>query len=264
MTVKIYNEQDFEGLRKAGRLAAEVLDYITEFVVPGVSTLKLNDLCHDFIVEHHAIPACLNYEGFPKSICTSVNHVICHGIPSEKKILHEGDIINIDVTVILDGYYGDTSRMYYAGEPTIKGRKLTEVCYQSLMVGIDQVKIGARIGDIGYAIQKFVEPHGFSVVREYCGHGTGTTFHEEPQVPHFGRKGEGELIREGMVFTIEPMINAGDWRSITSKIDGWTTTTRDKSLSAQFEHTMGVTKDGVEIFTLSPKGYTLPPYDLTK
>jgi methionyl aminopeptidase len=258
--IKIYNEEDFAGLRRAGKLAAEVLDMITEHVKVGVNTLTLNDICHEFIIGHNATSATLNYNGFPKSTCISVNHVICHGIPSETKVLNNGDILNIDVTVILDGYYGDTSRMYYAGEPTIKGRRLTECCYKSLIEAIKIVKPEIRIGDIGAKIQSIVEPEGFSVVREYCGHGIGKIFHDEPQVPHYGKAGTGEILKEGMVFTIEPMINAGGWQSVLNKFDGWTVTTRDKSLSAQFEHTMGVTADGVEIFTLSPKGYTFPPY----
>ncbi len=260
MAIKIYNDEDFVGLRKSGKLAAETLDYITEFVVEGVSTLKLNDLCDEFINDNGGISACIGYNGYPKSVCISVNHVICHGIPSETKILKNGDILNIDVTTIVDGYYGDTSRMYYVGEPSIKAKRLCEVTYNSLMLAIEQVKPGNHIGDIGYTIQSYVEPLGFSVVRDYCGHGTGKKFHDEPQVSHFGKKGSGIKMEKGMVFTIEPMINAGDYRTILSKIDGWTVTTRDKSLSAQFEHTMAVTDDGVEIFTLSPKGYTFPPY----
>lgn len=260
MAIKIYNDEDFVGLRKSGKLAAETLDYITEFVVEGVSTLKLNDLCDEFINDNGGISACIGYNGYPKSVCISVNHVICHGIPSETKILKNGDILNIDVTTIVDGYYGDTSRMYYVGEPSIKAKRLCEVAYNSLMLAIEQVKPGNHIGDIGYTIQSYVEPLGFSVVRDYCGHGTGKKFHDEPQVSHFGKKGSGIKMEKGMVFTIEPMINAGDYRTILSKIDGWTVTTRDKSLSAQFEHTMAVTDDGVEIFTLSPKGYTFPPY----
>lgn len=260
MAIKIYNDEDFVGLRKSGKLAAETLDYITEFVVEGVSTLKLNDLCDEFINDNGGISACIGYNGYPKSVCISVNHVICHGIPSETKILKNGDILNIDVTTIVDGYYGDTSRMYYVGEPSIKAKRLCEVTYNSLMLAIEQVKPGNHIGDIGYTIQSYVEPFGFSVVRDYCGHGTGKKFHDEPQVSHFGKKGSGIKMEKGMVFTIEPMINAGDYRTILSKIDGWTVTTRDKSLSAQFEHTMAVTDDGVEIFTLSLKGYTFPPY----
>jgi methionyl aminopeptidase len=260
MGIVIHNQEDFESMRKAGKLAASVLDYITSFVIPGVTTEYLNDLCHNYIIEHGAIPAPLNYKGFPKSICTSVNHVICHGIPG-KKILKSGDIINIDVTVILEGWYGDTSRMYHVGEPGIKQKKLVDVTYQAMMIGIEMVKPGIRLGDIGYAIQSYVESNGFSVVRDYCGHGIGKVFHTEPSVMHYGQKNTGEILREGMFFTIEPMVNAGHYSTLLSKIDGWTVTTRDKSLSAQFEHTIGVTKDGVEIFTLSPKGFTKPTYE---
>lgn len=260
MSIKIYNEEDFIGLRKSGKLAAETLDYITPFVTEGVTTLKLNDLCDEFINDNGGISACLGYRGYPKSVCISVNHVICHGIPSESKILKNGDILNIDVTTIVDGYFGDTSRMYYVGEPSIKAKRLCEATYNSMMLAIEQVKPGNHVGDIGYTIQNYIEPLGFSVVRDYCGHGTGKKFHDEPQVSHVGKKGSDVKLEKGMVFTIEPMINAGDYRTILSKIDNWTVTTRDKSLSAQFEHTMAVTDDGVEIFTLSPKGYRFPPY----
>jgi methionyl aminopeptidase len=260
MGIVIHNQKDFESMRKAGSLAASVLDYITPFVVPGVTTGHLNDLCHDYIIEHNAIPAPLNYNGFPKSICTSVNHVICHGIPG-KKILNSGEIINIDVTVILDGWYGDTSRMYHVGKPGIKQTRLVDVTYQAMMIGIEMVRPGVRLGDIGHAIQSYVESHGFSVVRDYCGHGIGRVFHAEPPVMHYGQKNTGETLREGMFLTIEPMVNAGHYSSLLSKIDGWTVTTRDKSLSAQFEHSIGVTKDGFEIFTVSPKGFNKPPYE---
>ena len=260
MSITIHNSQDFNSMRKAGRLAASVLDYITEFVKPGINTEYLNDLCHKYIIEHNAIPAPLNYKGFPKSICTSVNHVICHGIPG-KKILQDGDIINIDVTVILDGWYGDTSRMYHVGKPGIKQTKLVDVTYEAMMVGIRMVKPGVRLGDIGHAIQSYAESHGFSVVRDYCGHGIGRVFHTDPAVMHYGSKGTGIALKEGMFFTIEPMVNVGHYSTILSKIDGWTVTTRDKSLSAQFEHTIGVTQDGYEIFTLSEKGFTKPPYE---
>jgi methionyl aminopeptidase len=247
----IYGEKDFVELRKAGNLAAKTLDHIAAFVVEGVSTLELSNLCDKFIATNGGIAACKGYRGFPEAVCISVNHVVCHGIPSEKKILKNGDILNIDVTVILDGYYGDTSRMFYVGTPSIKAKRLCEVAYKSMMIGIEQAKPGNHIGDIGYAIQNFAENQGFSVVREYCGHGIGKVFHDELQICHFGKRGSGELIEEGMVFTVEPMINAGDYRTILNRIDGWTVTTRDKSLSAQFEHTLGVTKDGAEIFTLS-------------
>lgn len=259
MTIKIHSEKDFEKMRAAGRLAAEILDYITPFVEIGVSTDYLNELCHNKIIENNAIPAPLNYKGFPKSICTSINHVVCHGIPSEKK-LKDGDIINIDVTVIVDGWYGDTSRMYYVGEPSIKAKRLIQTTYDAMMLGISQVKDGARIGDIGFAIQNYAEKAGYSVVRDYCGHGIGQVFHTEPSILHYGKKGEGEILKEGMFFTVEPMINAGKFETILSIHDDWTVTTRDKSLSAQFEHTLGVTKNGFEIFTLSPKGLDFPPY----
>ena len=259
MTIKIHDSRDFEKMRVAGNLAAETLDYITDFVNVGVSTNYLNDLCHEFIVKNNAICAPLNYRGFPKSICTSINHVICHGIPSEQK-LQNGDIINIDVTAIVDGWYGDTSRMFYVGDASIKAKRLVNATYEAMMLGIEQVKPGARFGDIGHAIESYIDKHKFSVVTEFCGHGIGRVFHDAPNVLHYGRAGTGEIMQEGMFFTIEPMINAGKPGAIISKIDGWTATTRDKSLSAQFEHTIGVTSSGFEIFTLSPKGFTLPPY----
>lgn len=259
--ITIHSEQDFIKMRVAGRLAAEILDFITPFVKPGIKTDELNTLCHDKIIENGAIPAPLNYKGFPKSICTSVNHVICHGIPGDK-VLQNGDILNIDVTVIVDGWYGDSSRMYYVGEPPIKAKRLCQVTYESMLLGIEQVKPGNTLGDIGNAIQTYAEKNGFSVVRDYCGHGIGRVFHTEPSVVHYGKKGQGTVLEEGMFFTIEPMINAGRYETILSKHDGWTVTTRDKSLSAQFEHTVGVTKDGVEIFTTSPKGLDYPPYKI--
>lgn len=261
MKITIHNENDFAKMRIAGKLAAEILDFITPYVEAGISTQELDKLCHDEIIKNSAIPAPLNYKGFPKSICTSVNHVVCHGIPNEK-ILKNGDIINIDVTVIVDGWHGDTSRMYYVGEPSIKAKRLCKITYDCLMIGIDQVRPGAAIGNIGHAIQTYAEKNGYSVVKDYCGHGIGKVFHAEPSIVHYGNKGEGTILEEGMFFTIEPMINAGKFATILSKHDNWTVTTRDKSLSAQFEHTMGVTKDGVEIFTESPKGLDCPPYSL--
>lgn len=259
--VKIHSKEDFEKMRRAGKLAAEVLDYITDFIEPGVTTEYLDELCHKKIIENNAIPAPLNYNGFPKSICTSINHVVCHGIPSPDKKLKNGDIMNIDVTVILDGWYGDTSRMYYVGEPNVKAKRLCQVTYESMMLGIEQVKPGGNLADIGRAIQKYAEKAGFSVVREYCGHGIGQVFHDEPNVLHFAERGYGELVLEpGMFFTIEPMINVGKKETKVSNFDGWTVTTKDRSLSAQFEHTIGVTEDGYEIFTLSPKGFAYPPY----
>lgn len=259
MAITIHTKSDFEKMRASGKLAAQTLDFITEYVKPCVTTDYLNQLCHDFIVSHDATPAPLNYKGFPKSVCTSVNHVVCHGIPSGKK-LKNGDIINIDVTVIVDGWHGDTSRMYYVGDVAIKPKRLIQVTYDSMMMAIDMVKPGVYLGDIGNTIQQYVEKQGFSVVRDYTGHGIGRVFHDEPSVLHYGKPGTGAVLKEGMFFTIEPMVNAGKFGTILSKIDGWTVTTRDKSLSAQFEHTVGVTKDGVEIFTASPKNYLFPPY----
>ncbi len=259
MSVKIHSEEEFSKMRKAGKLAAEVLDYITNFVEIGVTTNKLNDLCHDFILKHNAVPAPLNYKGFPKSICTSINHVVCHGIPDDTK-LKNGDIINIDVTVIVDGYHGDTSRMYFVGTPSIKAQRLVNTTFEAMMIGIEQVKPGATLGDIGSAIQAYAENHHYSVVRDYCGHGIGREFHTEPNVLHYGKKNTGLELKAGMFFTIEPMINIGKADTRLSKHDHWTVTTRDRSLSAQFEHTIGVTENSYEIFTLSPKGLHNPPY----
>jgi methionyl aminopeptidase len=259
--IVIHTEEEFKKMRAAGKLAAEILDFIAEFVKVGVTTDYLDKLCHDKIIANNAIPAPLNYKGFPKSICTSINHVICHGIPSDK-ILKNGDIMNIDVTVILDGWHGDSSRMYYVGDPGVKAKRLCQVTYDAMMLGIEQVKPGNTIGDIGNAIQTHAEKQGFSVVRDYCGHGIGKIFHTEPSIVHYGKKGTGTILEEGMFFTVEPMINAGKHETILSKHDGWTVTTRDKSLSAQFEHTIGVTKDGAEIFTTSRNGFDFPPYKL--
>ncbi len=259
MSVTIHTAEDFEKMRVAGKLASDVLDYITNFVKEGVSTNYLNDLCHEFIISHNAIPAPLNYRGFPKSICTSINHVVCHGIPSEKT-LKNGDILNIDVTVIVNGWHGDTSRMYLIGDVAIKPRRLIQVTYEAMMIGIEMVRPGVRLGDIGNAIQSHAEKHNYSVVRDYCGHGIGKVFHAEPSILHYGKIGSGMVLQEGMFFTIEPMINAGSHETILSSIDNWTVTTRDKSLSAQFEHTIGVTKDGYEIFTKSSKNLNFPPY----
>ena len=260
MTIKIHTQADFKKMRAAGKLAAETLDFITEHVQPGVTTDRLDELCHGFITENGAIPAPLNYKGFPKSICTSINHVVCHGIPSSKK-LKNGDIINIDVTVILDGWHGDTSRMFYVGEVPIKAKRLTQVTYECMMLGIEKVKPGVHVGDIGQVIQTHAEKHNYSVVRDYTGHGIGQVFHTEPTILHYGKIGKGVVLEEGMFFTVEPMINVGKYETILSKFDNWTVTTRDKSLSAQFEHTIGVTKDGAEIFTLSPKKLLCPPYE---
>lgn len=256
--IKIYEPPDFDGMRKAGKLAAECLDYITDFVDVGVTTEYLDDLCREFIKSHNAIPACLGYHGYPKTICTSINHVICHGIPDDRK-LEDGDIVNIDVTVILDGWYGDTSRMYYVGKPKLKATRLCDVTYECLMRGIDVVRPGARFGDIGAVIEEYAHKYGYSVVEMFCGHGLGRVFHDEPNVLHFGRKGTGPLIKEGMFFTIEPMINIGK-KFGTILPNGWTAVTKDRTLSAQFEHSLGVTKDGCEVFTYSPKGLDKPPY----
>lgn len=249
MTKLIKDEADFAKMRVAGKLAADVLEMITPYVVPGVTTNELNDRCHKYITEvQDAIPAPLNYRGFPKSICTSVNYVICHGIPSDKK-LQEKDIINIDVTVIKDGYHGDTSKMFHVGEnPTSFAQRLVKVTQESLYLAIDMVKPGTRLGDIGAAIQAHAEKNRLSVVREYCGHGIGTSFHEEPQVLHYGKAGTGLELQEGMTFTIEPMLNLGT-RHTKLLRDGWTVVTKDRKLSAQWEHTLGVTANGCEVFT---------------
>ncbi len=258
-TVKIHDEAGFEGMRRAGRLAAETLDFITPYVKPGVTTGELDRLCHDYIRDHGAVPAPLGYRGYPKSICTSINHVVCHGIPGDKRLL-AGDIMNIDVTVILDGWYGDTSRMFYVDEVKLLARRLCEITHQAMMRGIEVVKPGATLGDIGHAIQSFVEANRFSVVRDFCGHGLGRIFHDAPNILHYGRPGTGPELRQGMFFTIEPMVNAGRW-PVKILDDGWTAVTKDRSLSAQFEHSIGVTATGYEIFTLSPQDWHLPPYE---
>lgn len=258
--IKLHAPEDFEGMRKAGRLAAETLDMLVPLVVAGVTTEHLDKICHDFIVGHGAVPAPLGYRGFPKSICTSINHVVCHGIPGDR-VLIDGDVLNIDITVILDGWYGDTSRMFYVGEPKLLARRLCETTHEAMMRGIAAVKPGARLGDIGHAIQAFAESNRFSVVRDFCGHGLGRVFHDAPNILHYGRPGAGPKLVPGMFFTVEPMVNAGSWQ-VKVLSDGWTAVTRDKSLSAQFEHSVGVTETGVEIFTLSPQGLAKPPYDL--
>jgi methionyl aminopeptidase len=249
-------------LRKAGQLAAHILDQISPFVVNGVTTLELDRLCHEEILKHNAIPACKGYNGYPKSTCISLNHVVCHGIPSEQKI-HNGDILNIDVTVVVDGFYGDTSRMYVVGKASNKALELVDVACNAMILAIDLVKPGARLGDIGYAIQSYVESKKFSVVRDYCGHGIGRIFHDEPTVLHFGTAGTGLELKPGYVFTIEPMVNAGG-HGTKLLSDGWTVITADHSLSAQFEHTVGVTEDGAEIFTHSPKGLDRRPYEISE
>ena len=243
--------EDLEKMRIAGRLAAEVLDLASAHLRPGMTTAELDALCHDHIVNvQQATPAPLNYHGFPKSICTSVNHQVCHGIPCEKR-LKNGDIVNVDITVIKDGYHGDTSRMFFIGEPSVAARRLCRVAREAMWVGIEMVRPGIRLGDIGHAIQRHAERHGYSVVREYCGHGIGRSFHEEPQVLHYGTPGTREVLDEGWTFTIEPMVNAGR-RHVKLLKDGWTVVTRDRSLSAQWEHTVAVTESGVEVLTLLP------------
>lgn len=250
MAITIKNSEEIEKMRVAGRLASEVLDMIGQHVKPGVTTDQLNTICHDYIVNvQDAIPAPLNYRGFPKSICTSLNHVICHGIPSDK-VMKNGDIINIDITVIKNEFHGDTSRMFYVGEPSIRAKRLCEISKQCMDLGIEMVKPGVQLGDIGHAIQQHAEKNGFSVVREYCGHGIGRVFHEDPQVLHYGRPGTGLAIQEGMTFTIEPMVNAGK-KETKLMNDQWTVVTKDRSLSAQWEHTILVTADGYDIMTCS-------------
>jgi methionyl aminopeptidase len=249
MHVTIKTPEEREKMRAAGRLAAEVLDMIGPHVVPGVTTEDLDRICHDYIVNvQRTVPANLNYRGFPKTICTSVNHVVCHGIPNDKR-LKAGDIVNIDVTVIKDGFHGDTSRMYFVGKPPVQAQRLADACHEAMWRGIKQVRPGARLGDIGYAIQSFVEELNFSVVREYCGHGIGRVYHEDPQVLHYGEPGTGFELQEGMTFTVEPMVNAGK-RHVRLLPDGWTVVTKDHSLSAQWEHTVLVTERGVDVLTL--------------
>ncbi|TXI75069.1 MAG: type I methionyl aminopeptidase, partial [Dokdonella sp.] len=248
----IKTPQEIEKMRIAGRLAAEVLEMVAAHVKPGVTTEQLDQICHDHIVRvQGAIPANVGYKGFPKTVCTSVNHVICHGIPSPGKLLKDGDIINIDVTVIKDGWHGDTSRMYYVGEPSVLARRLVETTREAMFAGINVVRPGATLGDIGEAIQRHAEAQGFSVVREYCGHGIGRVYHEDPQVLHYGQAGAGLKLKQGMTFTIEPMINAGKPQTRLLP-DGWTVVTRDHSLSAQWEHTLAVTETGFEILTPWP------------
>ena len=255
MTIEIKTSDDIAAMRVACRLASEVLDYITPFVKPGVTTGELDRLCHDYMVGvQGTVPAPLNYappgyRPFPKSICTSVNHQVCHGIPGDK-VLKNGDVLNIDITVIKDGYHGDTSRMFFVGQPSVAARRLCEVTYECMWLGIEQVRPGATVGDIGHVIQRHAEASGFSVVREFCGHGIGKRFHEEPQILHYGRPGTGERLEAGMIFTVEPMINAGR-REIRDLADGWTIVTKDHSLSAQWEHTVLVTESGFEVLTVS-------------
>lgn len=254
----LHGAEDIEKARTAGQLAAQVLAMIGEHVRPGVTTEEIDAICHDYIVNTlHCIPANIGYHGYEKTVCTSVNHVVCHGIPNSSKALRDGDIVNIDVALICDGWYGDTSRMYYVGTPSIRARRLVEVTYDAMVAGIKAVRPGSTLGDVGAAIQRVAESSGFSVVREYCGHGIGQTYHDSPQVLHYGKPGQGLVLKPGMIFTIEPMINLGR-PHVKVLSDGWTAVTRDRSLSAQYEHTVGVTADGCEIFTLSPGGLDRP------
>ena len=255
--IPIFSKQDFQGMREAGSLTAEILDQLKKLIKPGISTLEINNFCHQMILDNNAIPAPLNYKGFPKSVCTSVNHVVCHGIPSQNKILRNGDIVNIDVTVILNGWHGDSSRMYVAGSINKKIYDLLKTTYECLLIGIQNALPGKRLGDIGFEIQQYAEKKHYSVVRDFCGHGIGKVFHTPPSVLHYGNIGEGPELKPGMFFTIEPMINIGDWR-IKILNDGWTAVTKDKSLSSQFEHTIGITEKGNEIFTLSHNNTDFP------
>jgi methionyl aminopeptidase len=258
-SVALHAPEDFEGMRRAGRLAAEVLDMLAPEVQPGVTTAHLDKLAYDYVVAHGAVPACLFYRGYRHTLCTSINHVVCHGIPNDKP-LRDGDIVNIDVTVIVDGWHGDTSRMYLVGDVKLKARRLVDITYECLMRGIAVVKPGATTGDIGHAIQAYAEGvERCAVVRDFCGHGVGKVFHALPNIVHYGKAGHGIALKPGMFFTIEPMINLGGY-GVKVLGDGWTAVTRDRSLSAQFEHTIGVTETGAEIFTASPRGLDKPPY----
>ena len=256
--IKLHRPEGFEGMRRAGRLAAEILDALVPHVVPGVTTDELDAIVYRMTVEGGGVPATLGYRGFTKSCCTSINHVVCHGIPGDRA-LKDGDIVNIDVTPILDGWHGDTSRMFLVGDVPIKARRLVEVTYECLMLGLEQAKPGNRLGDIAHAIQTHAEKHRYSVVRDFCGHGVGRLFHDSPEVIHAGRPGTGPELKPGMIFTVEPMINIGR-ADVKLLDDGWTAVTRDRSLSAQFEHSIGITETGCEIFTKSPKGLDKPPY----
>lgn len=257
--IPIHSQEEFDAMRRAGQLAAQTLDFITPYVKEGVTTEELDRLCATFIADHGGISAPLGYRGYPKSVCISLNHVVCHGIPSGR-VLEEGDILNIDVTPTLDGWHGDSSRMYTVGKVGVRAHKLIDATYEAMMRAIRVVKPGATLGDIGHAIQSYVEPMGFAVVRDFCGHGLGRIFHCAPSITHYGKPNTGMKLKAGMFFTIEPMINASkDWRTKVLA-DGWTAVTRDRALSAQFEHSIGVTETGCEIFTLSPKGLHKPPY----
>ncbi len=257
-TIKLHRPEHFEGMRKAGRLAAETLDALVPMVKPGVTTGEIDDFVRQFTLDNGAVPATLGYRGYAHSCCVSINHVVCHGIPGDK-VLKDGDIVNIDVTPLLDGWHGDSSRMYLVGDVPLKARRLVDVTYECLMIGIEHAKPGARLGDIGAAIQKHAEANRYGVVREFCGHGLGRLFHDAPEVVHAAHRGTGPVLKPGMFFTIEPMINLGK-PGVKMLEDGWTAVTRDRSLSAQFEHSIGITEDGCEIFTLSPKGLDKPPY----
>lgn len=257
-TIKLHGEAGFQGMRKAGRLAAEILDAMVPLIKPGVTTAQIDDEVRRLTLQGGAVPATMGYRGYAHSCCISINHVVCHGIPGAKT-LKEGDILNIDVTPMLDGWHGDSSRMYIVGEAPLKAKRLVEVTYECLMIGIEKAKPGNRLGDIGAAIQKYAEKHRYGVVRDFCGHGLGRLFHDAPEVIHAGRPGTGPELKPGMFFTIEPMINLGK-PSVKLLEDGWTAVTRDRSLSAQFEHSIGITEDGCEIFTESPKGLHNPPY----
>ena len=257
-TIKLHGPEAFEAMRKAGRLAAETLDELAPLVRPGVTTAALDDFVRSFTLDHGAMPATLGYRGYGHSCCLSINHVVCHGIPSDKA-LKEGDIVNIDVTPLLDGWHGDSSRMYLVGDVSLKARRLVDVTHECLMIGIDQAKPGNRLGDIGAAIQSYAEKNRYGVVREFCGHGLGRLFHDAPEVIHAARAGTGPELKPGMFFTIEPMINLGK-PAVKLLADGWTAVTRDKSLSAQFEHSIAITEEGCEVFTFSPKGLDKPPY----
>ncbi|MER2606674.1 MAG: type I methionyl aminopeptidase [Siculibacillus sp.] len=256
--IRLYGAEAFEGLRRAGRFAAECLDAVTELARPGVTTDEIDDFVHQYAIDRGALPATLNYRGYNKSVCTSINHVVCHGIPNDKP-LKDGDIVNIDVTFVLDGWHGDSSRMYPVGDVKRAALRLIDVTYESLLRGIAAVRPGGTTGDIGHAIQTYVEAERCSVVRDFCGHGIGLLFHDTPNILHYGNRGDGVELRPGMVFTIEPMVNLGR-PHVKVLSDGWTAVTRDRSLSAQFEHMIGVTDTGCEVFTLSPKGLHKPPY----
>jgi methionyl aminopeptidase len=256
--IRLYGEEGFEGMRRAGQLAARALDGVAKLIKPGITTKEIDDLVRDFGAENNALPATLNYRGYSKFCCTSINHVVCHGIPNDKP-LKEGDIVNVDVTYILDGWHGDSSRMYPVGKIKRAAERLLDVTYKSLLIGIDMAKPGKTTGDIGAAIQEYAEGERCGVVRDFCGHGLGLLFHDAPNILHYGRYGEGITLKPGMIFTIEPMINLGK-PNVKVLSDGWTAVTRDRSLSAQFEHSIGITEDGCEIFTLSPEGLDKPPY----